>query len=724
MNTMRSTLRWLVVATLAGGCASGGVDDPLGPDDAPVFAPDGTKADGFALRTDDYEGQAILRVANELSEAQLDDVVPLDRRAAANIVARRDAQGPFTTLMDVDDVSYVGQRAFDLMLAYAEGQGWIGACGDGVVQGNEDCDGAEGCPRTCVNPPNDGDGGPDGTFVHGIENGGYAALGILAAANTLAFETLDVDAALDVRAARSIVADRPFSDLAGLDTAGYVGAGAFELLLTYADGAGITPACGDGRLQPGLETCDDGNGRDGDGCSAACAIEPGHGEDGALDTPRVNGVHEGSYAALGILAVANTTDFDTLDVAIALDVRAARGIVSARGSNGFSDLAALDAVPFVGDAAFTHLLTWAHDHALVPRCGDGIVQPVQEGCDGTPGCDATCQPAYTCGDGVPEAGEACDDGNLEGDDGCSALCRAEWLDEGPDGANGSLAEAVELGAYELASGHMQGEGDRDYWAFTLDRPSRVTVDVWSGAGEACAWFSFGNPAGGFDSDIFEPELSLRDADDRVVRRFSALCGRREPASPDLDIELPPGTWYIRFEGQDVGSGWDAPYSVDYRLAMKRIGRGPVCGDGTLDAGEACDDGNADSDDGCSQACLLESFVELEPNDTAATAHDVGGFRRLEGTLAGADRDAWAVDLDDGAALSATVTASFDGLLAIYGPDGDLLAEKQDGGKGGAPGFDADADGLTDLLAGRYVLILRAADPAAAGGTYRLDLRVD
>ena len=36
--------------------------------------------------------------------------------------------------------------------------------------------------------------------------------------------------------------------------------------------AGDAPRCGDGRLDPG-ETCDDGNARDDDGCSARCQIE-------------------------------------------------------------------------------------------------------------------------------------------------------------------------------------------------------------------------------------------------------------------------------------------------------------------------------------------------------------------------------------------------------------------------------------------------------------------
>src|SRR6185295_15957156 len=35
-----------------------------------------------------------------------------------------------------------------------------------------------------------------------------------------------------------------------------------------------TPICGDGQIH-GMETCDDANGNDDDGCSAICQVEPG-----------------------------------------------------------------------------------------------------------------------------------------------------------------------------------------------------------------------------------------------------------------------------------------------------------------------------------------------------------------------------------------------------------------------------------------------------------------
>jgi cysteine-rich repeat protein len=77
-----------------------------------------------------------------------------------------------------------------------------------------------------------------------------------------------------------------------------------------------------------------------------------------------------------------------------------------------------------------------------PRCGDGVCQPVEScalcpaDCDACDVCgDLRCDGAETaatcpgdcalCGDGVRQATEACDDGNLLPGDGCSPQCLTE-----------------------------------------------------------------------------------------------------------------------------------------------------------------------------------------------------------------------------------------------------------------------------------------------------------
>jgi cysteine-rich repeat protein len=57
---------------------------------------------------------------------------------------------------------------------------------------------------------------------------------------------------------------------------------------------------------------------------------------------------------------------------------------------------------------------------------------------------------------------------------------------------------------------------------------------------------------------------------------------------------------------------------------------PSCGDGQIDAGEQCDDGNSAAGDGC-EACTLESYTEVEPNNASTSANFVGAARRVYGS---------------------------------------------------------------------------------------------
>jgi cysteine-rich repeat protein len=65
----------------------------------------------------------------------------------------------------------------------------------------------------------------------------------------------------------------------------------------------------------------------------------------------------------------------------------------------------------------------------VGTCGNGVVEPGEQCDDGNTvsgdGCSATCQNEVVCGDGVVEGDEECDDGNTVSGDGCSATCKRE-----------------------------------------------------------------------------------------------------------------------------------------------------------------------------------------------------------------------------------------------------------------------------------------------------------
>jgi|LNFM01.1.fsa_nt_gb cysteine-rich repeat protein len=125
------------------------------------------------------------------------------------------------------------------------------------------------------------------------------------------------------------------------------------------------PRCGDSVIDPG-ESCDDGNNRDGDGCSAMCRFE----------------------ARCG-------------------DNRRDPGEVCDDGNNRSGDGCRSDCLSD-------------------ERCGNMIVDTSRgEVCDGTPGCSMDCRTITTCGNMRMDPGETCDDGNTTRWDGCAPDCQTE-----------------------------------------------------------------------------------------------------------------------------------------------------------------------------------------------------------------------------------------------------------------------------------------------------------
>ncbi|MEZ4323417.1 MAG: nuclease A inhibitor family protein [Myxococcota bacterium] len=164
-----------------------------------------------------------------------------------------------------------------------------------------------------------------------LRSGTPEAIAVLAMLRdpVVSFDVLDVDAGLDARAARGLIArrdgpdavygtpdDRPFESIEEVDAVPYVGPAALNQLADFAKAGGW--------LEEGPQV--------------------------------VEGVAFTPDQARATLELANTASLETLDVAVGLDSRAAAGIVERRP---FADLVALGAVPYVGPSALIAL----RDHA-------------------------------------------------------------------------------------------------------------------------------------------------------------------------------------------------------------------------------------------------------------------------------------------------------------------------------------------------------------------------
>ncbi len=168
--------------------------------------------------------------------------------------------------------------------------------------------------------------------------------------------------------------------------------------------------CGNGRFDPG-EQCDDGNAVSGDGCSSRCLIES------AVPAGCGNGVFDpGEGCDDG-----NTRDDDGCSHLCQVEF-CGDGIVQAgRGEE-------CDGVAGTPPGELCSV------NCIIQHCGNGVVEPeFGESCDdGNQVFGDGCSQCHVdrCGDTLPGPGEQCDDGNLVSGDGCSSTCRTEFCGDG------------------------------------------------------------------------------------------------------------------------------------------------------------------------------------------------------------------------------------------------------------------------------------------------------
>jgi len=187
--------------------------------------------------------------------------------------------------------------------------------------------------------------------------------------------------------------------------------------------------CGDGKWSPLIgEQCDDGNTDGADGCSATCLLETNY----TCPTEGVACVNT-VVCSDGVVAGDETCD---------------------DGNDQSGDGCSADCTVEMGWVCVSPGLP-----CRAKECGDGLIIGAEQCDDGNnnsgDGCSEVCLPEparaderdgwicpqagqpcqrTTCGDGVAEGTEQCDDGNIEVGDGCSPFCRNEPDCSLPDGS--------------------------------------------------------------------------------------------------------------------------------------------------------------------------------------------------------------------------------------------------------------------------------------------------
>ncbi len=442
---------------------------------------------------------------------------------------------------------------------------------------------------------------------------------------------------------------------------------------------GPVELCGNGARDEG-EGCDDGNREDGDGCSATCEVEPQiHEEPDSRDAPLalefddeglalarfvLDGVDEDwfgfelervtdlviethrpgdrfacdgdtelSLFAAGAQAPRARNDDAPYSLCSLLepstpalrDVPAGSYLVrvTPRTDGPLTNLLAVRRVGPIADGGA------CHGFGLLGRCAEGR----RCGNQGEDRVGACLPPG--CGDGLRDAGEACDGGALC-DEQCALLGPTEVEPNEAADAASAFGESLApgLGAWQITSTFASTD-DVDVLGFTLPEGAPVEIGLFT--------------RDGFLDCPGVVSAVIHDADGAEVGAANHTCDvwSTRPLAPgsytltlraggDVVVGVPLLTFLAPVAIVGVGEGCGG---ADTRCAegawcdeAQGLCVAHECGDGREGPGEECDDGGREDGDGCSTDCQLE-----------ATAIDGGGV--FPGAVAEGERDLFAFTVD-------------------------------------------------------------------------------
>lgn len=364
--------------------------------------------------------------------------------------------------------------------------------------------------------------------------------------------------------------------------------------------------CGNGELDPD-EQCDDGNNTDGDGCSAGCDFEPTGVDDVCpgqvveLSAPN----SEGQTGSLGgstsaVLGQYGGSCGGSSNETVYAITPAVNGQVTVRVSSNFD--------------AVLHLRSLCDDSTSELMCSDDALaagdetvsaiatqgEPIYVFVDGYGGeqgdysLEVIVETAF-CGNGVAEAPELCDDGNLAAGDGCSPACTIE--------AGGS-SDNCPGDTFLLASADPDAVRHVGFVGDTSNLSSNQSPTACTGSGLDQVFAIVPDVTGhmhvAYLAAFDDATLHVRSECDAST--FQLDCIEATEPLQLLTVDVPVvanNAYYVIADGAS-STGDYGPFTLDVYVTPA------ACGNNEVDGDEACDDGNAVGGDGCDPSCGLET----------------------------------------------------------------------------------------------------------------------
>lgn len=232
----------------------------------------------------------------------------------------------------------------------------------------------------------------------------------------------------------------------------------------------------------------------------------------------------------------------------------------------------------------------------IAACGDGVIA-VWEQCDDgnridADACSNTCK-SPACGDGAVQNGEECDDGNPIGNDSCTNACKVPRCGD----------QIIQSAQNEECDDGNAVSTD----SCTNDCKQPSCGDGSIQKGEEC------DDGNRLDNDACNNQCVMARCGDTVLQIAAGEeCddGNRINTDGCNNLcKLPLCGNLIREGGEECDDGNQAN-NDNCSVECKK----PMCGDGFLQPGEFCDDGNQNNDDACTILCRVPTCGDSLLND--------------------------------------------------------------------------------------------------------------
>ena len=374
---------------------------------------------------------------------------------------------------------------------------------------------------------------------------------------------------------------------------GYESTGGYELTISPV-------VCGDG-IVVSVESCDDGNTESGDGCDAECQWEC-DGEDQLEDDDGLDQATplevSGSITDLFLCTTDLSKEFEGFYVDVfSMDVAEgeyihAELLPGGDASDCSATTASVTVVDADGNAVVDQVEVAEGDDAACPAVvgepAAGTYYVIVFGSDPQAAPQSYGLSVVTnisvCGDGTHEGLEECDDGNLIGGDGCSALCGVE---DTACTVDSDISANLDTGAAIL--GDSSATADERTPDCTAPGSNDVTYSF-TAASTGPVIVSTDHAGTGYDTALHVRDECLDPGTQIACNDDKDYDGGNYNA--ELFFDAVAGESYsIIVDGYDGESG-----------AFELVLSAPTCGDGTIELGEDCDDGNTEGGDGCEADC--------------------------------------------------------------------------------------------------------------------------